>query len=141
MEPVVIAILLPIVLLGVGVAIYFSWKAEEERRRALAAFAAELGLSFDSAKDFGHDERYANFEIFRRGHSRAAYNTMTGTLPINGTDHPVILGDFTYKVTSSNGKSSTTTTYRFSYLILHLPLPGVPDLLIRPEHIFDKLIV
>lgn len=139
MDPVAIAILVPIVLLGVGVAIYYSWKIEEERRRALAALAADLGLSFDPSKDRDHDERYANFEIFRRGHSRAAYNTLTGSLPINGNDHPVVLGDFTYKVTSSNGKSSTTTTYRFSYLILHLPLPGVPDLLIRPEHIFDKL--
>ena len=49
------------------------------------------------------------------------------------------MGDFTYKVTTSSGKSTTTTTYRFSYLILHMPWSGVPDLLIRREGMFDKI--
>ena len=49
------------------------------------------------------------------------------------------MGDFRYRVTQSTGKSSSTTTYRFSYLIVHLPYTALPDLLIRPEGIFDKL--
>ncbi|MEL7483094.1 MAG: DUF3137 domain-containing protein [Planctomycetota bacterium] len=117
----------------------FAHKAAKKRREALAALAGELGLSFLPDKDRDHDDRYANFEIFRRGHSRAAFNTMTGPIPINGSPHPVVMGDFTYKVTSGSGKNRRTTTYRFSYAIVHLPLVGVPDLLIRPEHVFDKL--
>ncbi len=132
-------ILVPLILIAVGVGAWYAWKKEQERKAALIELAAELGLTFDPSRDSTHDDRYANFEIFRRGHSRAAYNTLSGTYAINNIAHPLVMGDFIYKVTNSNGKSSSTTTYRFSYIILHLPLPGVPDLLIRPEHIFDKL--
>ncbi len=138
-SPALIFFLAPVFMVVAAIAAYYAWKKEQQRKADLLAFASELGLSFDPTKDTSHDDRYANFEIFRRGHSRAAFNTMTGALPINRVDHPVVMGDFVYKVTSSNGKSSSTTTYRFSYLILHLPTPGVPDLLIRPEHILDKL--
>ena len=123
----------------VGVVAYFSWLAEKKRREAMAALAAELGLSFDPARDRSHDEEYAHFEIFRRGHSRAAYNTMSGQLEFQGRQWPAKMGDFTYKITTSTGKSTTTQTYRFSYLILHMPWSGVPDLLIRREGMFDKI--
>ncbi|MEM1071822.1 MAG: hypothetical protein AAGH71_03255 [Planctomycetota bacterium] len=136
---ILIMIVGPILLILVGIVAYYSWKKEQARKAALSALAVELGLSWDPSRDTGHDDRYSNFEVFRRGHTRSAYNTMTGTHAVGGRPFPLIMGDFTYKVTSHNGKSSTTTTYRFSYLILHLPYPGVPDLLIRPEHLFDKL--
>ena len=136
----ILFVILAPVLIAVGcVAAYFAWKQEQQRKADLASLAGELGLTFDPSRDPDHDERYANFEIFRRGHSRAAYNTLTGSHTINGVSHTLVMGDFTYKVTSNNGKNRSTTTYRFSYAIVHLPLPGVPDLHIRPEHIFDKI--
>jgi len=64
---------------------------------------------------------------------------MSGDLQVGEWTCPTKAGDFEYKVTSSNGKSTTTTTYRFSYLIVHLPFRHVPDLLIRREGMFDKL--
>lgn len=118
-------------------------KQAEARRDALAGLARELGFSFDPSKDADHDDQYAHFEIFRRGHSRSAYNTLTGAIDPSGDEGlpplPIKMGDFTYKITTSNGKTTTTRTYNFSYLILHLPYSSVPDLLIRPEGIFDKL--
>ena len=123
----------------VGAVAYFSWLAEKKRREAMATLAAELGWSFDPIRDRSHDEEYAHFEIFRRGHSRAAYNTMWGELELKGRRWPAKMGDFTYKVTTSTGKSTSTQTYRFSYLILHMPWSGVPDLLIRREGMFDKI--
>ncbi len=123
----------------IGAVAYFSWLAEKKRREAMATLAAELGWSFDPTRDRSHDEEYAHFEIFRRGHSRAAYNTMWGELELKGQVWPAKMGDFTYKVTTHTGKSSSTQTYRFSYLIVHLPFGRVPDLLIRREGIFDKL--
>ncbi len=53
--------------------------------------------------------------------------------------YPVRMGDFVYKVTRRSGKTTTTHTYRFSYLIVHLPFGRVPDLLIRREGVFDKI--
>jgi hypothetical protein len=127
------------VVIGVGVAIYCSHLAAKKRREALRAIAGQLGWDFAPSRDTHHDEEYAHFEIFRRGHSRYAYNTMYGTATIGGHTHPAKMGDFEYKVTSSNGKTTTTTTYTFSYLIVHLPFSGVPDLLIRREGMLDKL--
>ncbi len=123
----------------VGAVAYFSWLAEKKRREAMTTLATELGWSFDPTRDRSHDEEYAHFEIFRHGHSRAAYNTMWGELELKGRVWPAKMGDFTYKVTTRSGKSTRTTTYRFSYLILHMPWSGVPDLLIRREGMFDKI--
>jgi len=132
----VLIIALAIVLIA-GLA-YAGWRAAEKRREALAGLARQLGWSFDSSVDTDHDEDYAQFALFRRGHSRRAYNTLAGHVEVDGVRWPAKAGDFLYKVTSSNGKSTTTHTYRFSYLIVHLPY-AVPELLIRPEHMFDKL--
>ncbi len=128
-----------LVVIAVGVGIYFSHLAAKKRREEMRALAQRLGWRFDPEKDHGHDEEYARFEVFRRGHSRAAYNTLTGSMTIDGRSYPAKCGDFTYKVTQHSGKSSTTTTYRFSYLIVHVPFRGVPDLLIRREGLFDKI--
>ena len=134
--------LFPVVIIGAiilfAVGAYFGWKAEMKRREELAALAAEMGFSFDHEKDSSHDDRYAQFEIFRRGHSRVAFNTMQGQIDLLGSSCDAILGDFRYRVTRNSGKSSSTTTYRFSYLIVHLPW-DCPPLLIRPEGIFDKV--
>ncbi len=126
------------IALGILGAVY-AWKQEQKRREELRALAHQLGWSFDPHRDRSHDEEYAHFELFRRGHSRCAYNTLTGTLELLGVRCMGKMGDFTYKITTSNGKTTTTHTYRFSYLIIHLPFPGVPDLLIRPEGLWDKL--
>jgi hypothetical protein len=138
--PGIVPILIVLAVAGLVIAAAVAeHRASRRRQQALAELAGELGLRLDAGRDTSHDDRYGTFEIFRRGHSRAAYNTLSGETALAGRPHRVVMGDFTYKVTSSNGKTTTTTTYRFSYLILHLPLPNVPDLLIRPEHLFDKL--
>ena len=118
---------------------YYSYLAQQKRREELSSLARELGWDFDPDRDGSHDEEYADFEMFRRGHSRAAYNTLSGSLTIDDRPYPARMGDFTYKITSSNGKTTTTRTYHFSYLVLDLPFPGVPDLLIRREGWFDKV--
>jgi hypothetical protein len=131
-----------LIIVAVAVAavagIYLAWKAEQERKRAMQALAAKLGFRFVETPDPDHDERYSQFEIFRRGHSRVALHTMVGNLELLGRQCPARCGDFRYKVTRSTGKSTSTTTYRFSYLIVDLPW-RTPPLLVRPEGVFDKL--
>ncbi len=115
---------------------YYAHKKEQERRRLLAA---RRGWRFDPSRDTSHDDEYAHFEVFRKGHSRAAYNTLTGVLECGDRSCAVKCGDFTYKETRGSGKNRRTTTYRISYMIIHLPWPVVPDVLVRREHMFDKL--
>jgi len=128
-----------VVALALAAIAYFAWLSAKQRREALEALARELGWRFDPSKDRDHDDEYAHFEIFRKGHSRAAYNTLYGSIEIDGRNYPVKMGDFLYKITQSTGKSSSTHTYRLSYLILHIPFGRTPDLLIRREGIFDKI--
>ena len=123
----------------VALAAYFSWLAAKKRREAMHALASELGWRFFPDRDSSHDDEYAHFEIFRRGHSRTAFNTMVGDLEIDGRRFPAKAGDFRYKRTSGSGKNRRTTTYTFTYLILHLPFATTPDLVIRREGFFDKL--
>lgn len=129
-------------IVGIGIvvaAIAFGHAAQKKRREELTTLAAKLGWAFDPSSDSTHDDRYSQFSCFSRGHSRAAFNTITGRAEFEGLPFPAVMGDYTYKVTSSNGKTTSTRTYTFSYLILHLPWAGVPDLLIRRENLMDKL--
>jgi hypothetical protein len=134
--PIFVVLIVAALVIAAGAYSYFEQK---KRREVLAALAAELGWRFDPEKDSFHDQEYAHFEIFRRGHSRYAYNTLAGEVTIKDRPYPAKMGDFTYKVTSGSGKNRKTTTYRFSYLIVHLPYSGTPNLLIRPEGVFDKI--
>jgi len=122
-----------------GVGIYFGHIQAKKRREAMALLANELGMSFNPARDSDHDDHYAHFEIFRRGDNRTAYNTLFGERTVNAIRLVVKAGDFRYTVTTGSGKDRKTTTYNFSYLIVHLPYPTMPDLLIRPEHVFDRI--
>lgn len=136
MLPLIVGVL---AIAGIALALYLSHLAAKKRREAMAALAVELGWRFDPSSDRRHDDEYSHFEIFRKGHSRVAYNTLSGSTEIDGRTYPVKMGDFAYKVTRRTGKSNHTTTYRLSYLILHLPFDRTPDLLIRREGVFDKL--
>ena len=139
MNGIVIVSIFLVVLALVLVAAHYGNKAEQARIAALRAIAEAHGWGFDASADTGHDGAYSQFGVFRQGHSRKAQNTIAGEHSINGTAHRIKMGDYLYKVTSSNGKTTTTTTYRLSYLIIHLPYAGVPNLLIRPENLFDKI--
>lgn len=129
------ALLVVLVATVVVTLIYLGHLAARKRREALMGLARELGFRFAQERDRDHDNRYAEFEIFRRGRSRAAYNTLRGSVPIGGRAVHINMGDYRYTI--KTGKSSTT--YKFSYMILHLPFPTVPSLFVRRENILDKV--
>ncbi len=112
------------------------------RSKELAQLASELGFAFDPSFDETMSKNYSHFGQFNEGDNRVAYNTLTGSLTIEGQEFLTRIGDYTYTVTRSNGGKSggsTTTTYRLTYLILKLPFIDVPDTIIRHESIFDKI--
>lgn len=130
--------------LGVALVIFFgwlSWKQEKERTAALAALANRFGWAFSGeAKDHDFNERYAQFACFQRGHSRYAHNQMRGVVELWGLEAEAQAGDFHYKITRNNGKTTSTTTYRISYLLVKLPFGArLPSLALRPEGFMDKL--
>ena len=134
-----IFIIIPIVIAIFVIIAIFGYQQAKQRREALAGLAGQLGWQFDPSNDSSHDDEYAQFEIFRRGDRRQAYNTLWGSLVINARNCPAKAGDFTYKVASRSGKNRRTTTYHFSYLVVQLPFSHAPELLIRAEGLFDRL--
>src|SRR5690242_12676311 len=127
-----------LMVLIAGAAAYMGWKAQEARRAAMGALAARLGWSFEVDGGGPPERDFPQFECFQRGHGRRLYNTLRGGRSVDGRSFPVQMGDYTYKITRSNGKSTTTSTYRMSYAVIRVPW-AVPDLLIRREGVLDKL--
>ena len=113
----------------------FAWRLERRRAAELEAFATELGLSFDSARDSTADKRFARFAMFKRGRSRRAWNIMRGEVVLAGHDVNVEMGDFRYTV----GSGKDQKTYRFSYLVAVNPIGTCPETIVRREGIFDRV--
>ena len=125
----------------IGLFAWLSWKQEKERTEAMAVLARRLKWTFSGQeKDRRFDGRYAQFGCFQRGHSRYAHNQMRGMIACRGREVEAEAGDFHYKITRSNGKTTSTTTYRFSYFLVKLPWGArMPSLALRTAGFMDKL--
>lgn len=123
----------------VVVLIIFSFTQARKRREALGALAQRIGFTYDPSADYGHDEVYRHFSVFNSGSSRTAYNTLRGTVEIDGRPYPVKMGDYRYTVTSGTGRNRRSTTYNLSYLIAHTPFDRLPELFIRRENMIDRI--
>ena len=117
-----------IVLILVFIA-FAIWKSVQ-RRKELAAWAAEKGLSFSATKDRGFDDRFSSFGCLRRGHSQYAYNIAEGDW--NGRR----VTAFDYRYITGSGKNRST--HYFSAIILRSDMQLKP-LNIRPEGVFDRV--
>lgn len=129
-------------LVGFAIAIVvgvFARRAALERMRRLQAFAGEIGFSFDPSNHGDWHSRWPHFECFQRGHSRRAYNLMSGPLPDGERGERCILGEYLFKETQGSGKNRRTVTYRFGFAIVITPWRDMPDVLVRKEHFLDKL--
>jgi hypothetical protein len=123
-----------LILVAVAVAAFWIYQKERERREELQYLAMQLELDFDPAHDRSHHRRYGH-AVFGRGRKRVASNTLRGVRPMAGHPVRVKMGDYRY--TTGSGKNAQT--HKLSYAIFHLPYVGTPDLLVRREHLGDKL--
>lgn len=134
--------LLPVLVIGVVVllvfAIIYGAKKERERREAMRAHAARMGLRF-TERDDGLESRMADFPPFAVGHSRVGLNLMEGEATLGGVRMTYLAGDYQYKVTTSNGKSTQTTTYNMSFIAVAPRLAITEELTVREEGLFDKI--
>lgn len=117
----------------IAIARYASKKAKE-RSDAFAVVSSRLNLQFwpDRIDPIAgvHDQ----FSRFSSGHSRSAYNTLSGT----ASNLQITAGDYTFKTESGTGKDRRTTTHHFSYVLAVLPFSDTPSLAVRPENFLDK---
>lgn len=138
-----IGIILIIVLFAaVGFLVWWTErKLERERTENLGRVARRLRWTFAApAKDLTLRKRHRQFECFQKGHTRYAHNQMRGTLAVWDGALEAEAGDYHYQITRNTGKSRSTTTYRFSYLVVKLPFGArLPGLALRAEGLFDKL--
>ncbi len=139
MDNSVMILLVPVIIIVMILLVVYGQIAERKRREALSLLATRLGWRFDTSGVRGFMSQFAHFGIFSKGHSRRPLYTLTGSMQVNQKTFQCVAGDFLYKVTSGSGKHRRTQTYHFSYLIVCLPWNGVPDLMVRREHLFDKI--
>jgi len=126
-------IILVLVLIGVGV--YISMRLAAARRKELAEWGAGRGLTFSPDKDSSLESRYPEYSCLRNGGNRYGYNFLSGQW--SGRDY--LSFDYHYETHSTDSQGHAQThTHRFSSVILTSPVPLKP-LVIRPEHMFDKL--
>lgn len=135
MEVILIILVVGLVIAGM----VFAHRQARKRREALQAFAAKRGLAFTEGHDQEHDDRFARFGMFRRGHSRAAFNTMEGTTMIADRSVRVRTGDFRFREERGSGKNRRTVTVNLSYLIVWNPFGVGPETIVRREGFFDRL--
>lgn len=130
---------LPALIAGVIGFLYLQWKHEAKRREELGSLALAGGWDFSPAKDYGIG-RLCDFEIFNRGEDRCAYNTITGRVEYSPWRCELDMGDFRYTIRRRTSKGHrSSTTYRFSYLVVRLPFRMTPQVRIRREGLLDKV--
>jgi len=120
------------VAVAVAVAVLF-YLAEKKRLEAIVRWAATNGWTYTE-----EDDRWVDAwrgAPFGEGHSREAANVMEREV---GGRRAVVF-DYSYKVTTSDGKTTTTTTYEFSIYAQQLPA-ALPDVTIEPEGLWDKAV-
>ncbi len=137
MEPFLVVGLVLVVIAAAVLLAMASAKAARQRREDLAAWAASRGWRFED--DGSATEEFRRFPAFRRGHGRVAYNTTSGAVTIKGREFLLACGDFQFRESRGSGKNRRTVTVRFSYVSVRAP-GSPPDLTIRPEGFFDKVV-
>lgn len=121
------------------VAAVFGSKAAKARREALTEIAGRLGFSFDPSDDSTVSPRLQPFSPFAMGTSRYGYNSLRGSVEVNGKSLGIQMGDYRYTTESGSGKDRKTTTHRVSYLACKLPISLMVTMRVRTEGFFDKI--
>lgn len=134
---IVLAIVLGIVLfiaLIVG-AVILALRAARQRRDALAALAAKLGLSFAEERDHALAKRLNFLDKLNQGSNRYSYNRLSGVWQ----GHEVMVFEYHYETYSHYNKGGRQTHHHYlTIFTLLLPKP-FPELLISREGLFSKL--
>jgi hypothetical protein len=115
-------------------------KLDAQRRAAYAALAAKYGLRYRSGLGSPADHILLLFSCFEQGHSRRANHLLDGRVrTAEGHEIDLLAGEWRFLVTTSNGKSTTTTEYVFGFVVIGHGAGPCPGLQVRKENLFDRL--
>ena len=143
--------LIPVILVGGVLAVILlaalSAAARHRRRKALAAWAQSIGLTYAAERNPDLAARLPDFAVFHQGQNRYAFNVVSGTFE----GREVVAFDYHYETRDTvtvrekdaQGRMRTRTKtrithHRFSAVLMRPELQLKP-LLIRPEGVFDKV--
>jgi hypothetical protein len=127
MNPAVIVVLFIFVAIAI---IAYSIYSNQKRQKEWQQFAANHGFIYSRYDAKSIPEFYSEYQLFREGHSRKAYNVC------QGIEKDIKILAFDYKYTTGSGKNSQT--HYLTPLIIESNLVFKP-LIIRLENIFDKI--
>ncbi|MHC4469705.1 MAG: hypothetical protein ACYTDY_11655 [Planctomycetota bacterium] len=136
MEPAVLIVLGIVLVVVIG---FIAWRLEKKRREALRRWARDGGWRLDERKRGRPD---LPFGLFDHGHSRYSRYHATKSIPdaVPGLDHAYVeLFEYHYAVTTSSGKTTSTSHYHFHCALVE-PGLDVGEVTIRDETIGDKLV-
>ncbi len=139
--PLAVTILfLALVVALAGVAIWRERRKRAERRRRYLELATRLGLEYAESPGIRLDQEFPAFTCFAQGHSRRLNHLLRGEIRSReGHPNDVLAGEWQYSITVSNGKTTTTVTYRFGFVILGLRMGRCPAVAIRGEGLMDRI--
>ncbi|MEM6392706.1 MAG: hypothetical protein AAF797_08045 [Planctomycetota bacterium] len=124
-------VLIPIIVFAVIVVVIFQYFNNKARREELARWADARGWTLELGKDKTFDDRFPQFKLLQRGSSRYADEILYGQQQ-DGREVLV----FRYHYTTGGGKNQQQHVLHAA--LLRLPFT-MPELIIRPEGLFDKL--
>jgi len=128
-----IGLLIVLLFAAVAVGCYLSYQAKQQRRAALLAVAAKLGLQFSAEDMLGTVN--LPFGLFGKGDGRGVENVMCGA--VDGVD--VRLFDYWYYDETRDSKGVSSGSYkRFTCAISEIPA-DCPHLSVRREGVFSHL--
>lgn len=102
-----------------------------KRTAELGDLAKTLGLKIDSAREEFHAAHLAEFNLFKQGSVRGVENIVSGTK----RQVDIALIDFTF----TTGGGNQTVTHKQSVVYLASPALDLPQFLLRPESVFDRI--
>lgn len=112
--------------------VVLSWVSHRRRQEGLQLEAVRLGLAYTPEDPFGLLD--LPFELFSRGDGRGIDSVVHGTWQ----GMSVHVADYWYYEESSNGKTTTRTTYRFSCVVTPIDT-RCPHLTVAPESFLTRL--
>jgi len=117
-------------LLAVFGIVWSNW-SEKKRTEGMALSAEEFGLPFFPTGDPTLITELSHFKLFSQGRSRTIKNM------IHGETAAVTVGIFDYRFVTGSGKNKATHVQ--SVISFQSSALNLPQFLVRPEHLFDKI--